>query len=131
MLSTRKSPAFFSGDRDMPIALRQSLSIALGVLALAAFSLPAAAQTADQAKAAGQVGEQADGYLGIPPGAPSGGQAIATRINAQRKKSYEAIAKKRDITTAQVGKLSGKRQLSQSPSGQYVRNASGRWQKKP
>lgn len=111
--------------------IRRSLTLTLAILALAVFSLPAAAQTADQAKDAGTVAEQADGYLGVPPGAPPGGQAVASRINAQRKQRYESIAKKNGLSMAAVAHRAGEKLTTRTPSGRYFRNAGGRWQKKP
>ena len=115
----------------MSLLIRRALTVTLAVLALAVVSLPAAAQTADQAKACRTVAEQADGYLGVPPGAPPGGQAVASRINAQRKEHYATIAKKNGLNVAAVAQRAGQKLTAKTPSGRYFRNASGRWDKKP
>lgn len=70
------------------------------VLALAA---PASAQLPPeirQARAAGQVGEQADGYLGAVPGAQISAtlRGMIDQINIQRRASYRALAQERSVS---------------------------------
>ena len=117
----------------MSVLLRPTLLVAL--LAALWLSLPALADAADSAmaaaKAAGSIGEQVDGYLGAVPGAPAGTDALVARINAERRAYYANIAAKNGTAEGVVARLAGKKLLQRTPSGQYTRNASGQWQKKP
>ena len=66
--------------------MRTLLRLALAAALLAA---PAAlASPLDDAKRDGQLGEQADGYVGVVPGAPPGAGDLAQRINAERSARY-------------------------------------------
>ena len=115
----------------MSIPVRRFVNLGLCALLLLTLVPTALAGSLDQAKAAGHVGEQADGYLGAPPGAPASGSALASEINTQRKKRYQAIAAKNGTSVSAVAKLAGQKLLARTPAGQYIRNSAGNWQKKP
>lgn len=114
----------------MSFPIRRIATAALGALLVLALAAPALADRLDQAKAAGAVGEQADGYLGVPPGAPASGRALATEINAQRRQRYQAIGAKNGTNADVVAKLAGQKLIARTPAGQYYRNSAGSWQKK-
>jgi uncharacterized protein YdbL (DUF1318 family) len=92
--------------------------------------LAAAASPLDDAKRAGHVGEQADGYLGVPPGAPDSARALADGINAERADHYADIAAKNGTSPAAVAALAGQKLIERTPPGQWVRGADGKWKKK-
>ena len=72
------------------------------VLLLLCIALPAAAQSLDQAKAAGQVGERIDGFVGVvDANAPGDVRAMVDRVNAERRQKYAGIAAER-ATRSQV-----------------------------
>jgi len=98
------------------------------VLALG-LAAPALALGLADAKAKGLVGEQADGYLGVVSG---GGEASALvqEVNAKRRAEYAEIAKKRGTAVDDVAALAGAKLVSRTPSGQYVRDSTGKWVKK-
>ena len=108
------------------------LVVAASVLAVAG---PALAQTADPvveaARAAGKVGEQSDGYLGIRvPGDGDLAKRVA-QINIQRRAVYtDTAAAKTGVTVVDVGAATAC-QLFQTrvPVGQYYRTPSGDWRK--
>lgn len=106
-------------------ALLLGLSLSLPVLAL---DLPAAMQALPAAKAAGQLGEQADGYLGV---VKSGGDAsaIAAQINQARRAEYQKIAAQNGLKLPDVERLAGQKAIERTPAGQFVQQA-GRWQQK-
>ena len=114
----------------MSIPVRRLATLGLCALLLA-WAPSAFADNLDQAKASGHVGEQADGYLGTPPGAPASANALAADINAKRKARYQAIAAKNGTSVSVVAKLAGQKLTSRAPAGQYVRNSAGTWEKKP
>jgi uncharacterized protein YdbL (DUF1318 family) len=98
--------------------------------ALLAVPLAAAASPLDDAKRAGHVGEQADGYLGLPPGAPSSARALVDRINAERAEHYADIAAKNGTSPAAVAALAGQKLIERTPAGQWVRPEDGKWKKR-
>lgn len=105
------------------------LMLCLAGLGLSA--LPAAAQSVDEAKAAGQIGERIDGYLGVvDANAPERVRALVDRVNAQRRAKYAEIAKERGTPVAAVAQIAGTKLIERAPEGQYVLGANGRWRQK-
>jgi uncharacterized protein YdbL (DUF1318 family) len=81
--------------------------IAATVLSLAAMAAPASAQAdavLDSARAAGVVGEQADGFLGFVPGASvsSDVRARAEQINIRRRAAYTQRATQRGVSANEM-----------------------------
>ena len=99
----------------------------LVVLALAA---SAAALDLDDAKEAGLVGEQADGYVAVVGNASAETKALVADVNAKRRAAYGKIAHENGAPLASVAALAGKKLIESAPSGTWV-NADGQWQKKP
>jgi len=94
-------------------------------------ALPAAAQSLDQAKAAGQVGEKVDGFVGVVAAdAPAEVRAMVERINAERRARYAEIAQKQNAPLDAVAKIAGQKLIERAPAGQYVLGADGRWRQK-
>ena len=94
-------------------------------------ALPAAAQSLDQAKAAGLVGERVDGFVGVVAAdAPAEVRAMVDRINAERRAKYTEIAKKQNAPMDAVAKIAGQKLIERAPSGQYVLGADGQWRQK-
>ena len=114
--------------------------IGIGVAVVAALALPAAvmAQTAeakatvDRAKAAGIVGEQADGFLGLVTGAadPAIRQAME-EINAGRAQVYREAAARTGTTPAAAG-ASAYTQVVQArlKPGEFYKPVNGGWTRK-
>jgi len=102
-------------------------------LALMAFAGPAAASALDEAKAAGELGERWDGYLGlVKPDASPASQALAAEINQKRKAHYATIAAKNGATVEATAAIAGAKLVKGAPSGQYVMtSASSGWQRVP
>ena len=106
-------------------------------LALMALSSPAFAQGAaekaavDAAKAAGIVGEQADGYLGFVSGAGDGATTAAVNaINAGRADVYAQTAAKSGTTREAAGQATGAQLIARTPAGQFVKSLGGGWSRK-
>ena len=91
---------------------------------------PAAASPLDDAKRAGSVGEQADGFLGQVPGAPASARELVERVNSERAARYREIAKKNGTTPTAVGVLAGQKLIERAPAGQWVRGQDGKWKQK-
>jgi uncharacterized protein len=99
------------------------------VLGLAA--PPAAAQSLDQAKADGQVGERIDGYVGVvDANAPGDVRAMVDQVNAERRAEYAEIAAERGIAVQAVAQIAGQKLIQRAPGGQYVLGADGQWRQK-
>jgi|HigsolmetaAR203D_1030402.scaffolds.fasta_scaffold00057_87 hypothetical protein len=97
--------------------------------ALGMASGPAVAQSLDQAKAAGLIGEMPNGYVGVVQG---GGdvQALVDRVNAERRARYREVAGKNGVPLAVVETQAGARLIARVPRGQFVMNAAGRWERR-
>ena len=103
-------------------------------LAGAALADPASAKAAvDSAKAAGVVGEQADGFLGfVNAGAASGDvKAAVAEINAGRAQLYRGVAAKNGVTPEAAGAATYQTvvQLKLAP-GEYYQTPDGAWVRK-
>jgi uncharacterized protein len=104
---------------------------AVVLVALGLWAAPAEAASLDQAKAAGQVGERIDGYVGVvDAGAPGDVKALVEQINAERKAKYAEIAQKQGAPVAAVAQIAGKKLIERAPKGQYIMGTNGQWQKK-
>jgi uncharacterized protein YdbL (DUF1318 family) len=105
--------------------------LAIALLTLCSAALPAFAQSLDQAKAAGLVGEKVDGFLGVvDANAPAEVRAMVDRINAERRAKYAEIANNQNAPMDAVAKIAGQKLTERAPSGQYVLGADGRWRRK-
>lgn len=85
------------------------LSLLAATLAAAlAFAAPSSAQQADpaiaQARAAGLIGEQADGYLGVVPGAQVSAdiRGRVDQVNIQRRALYTRRAADRNVSVNEM-----------------------------
>ena len=111
--------------------MKLMLRIGAILLLLCLPALPAAAQSLDQAKAAGQVGERIDGYLGVvDANAPGDVRAMVDRINAQRRAKYAEIAAERGTSVQAVAQIAGEKLIERAARGEYVLGANGKWRQK-
>ncbi|HYE51195.1 MAG TPA: YdbL family protein [Azospirillaceae bacterium] len=112
-----------------------SLGAALGASIGAALVMaagPAAAQDSiAAAKSAGLVGERPDGLVGyVTDSVPANVRSLVEGVNDGRRKKYEEIARSTGRSLTEVQAVAGDRLIQETPSGQYVMNAAGRWSKK-
>jgi uncharacterized protein YdbL (DUF1318 family) len=115
----------------VPRRIASFWAIALLVLSVAVGATPAVADALDDAKAAGQVGERYDGYLGVVKDSASA-RALVADINAKRKAYYAKIAAKNGATVEATAAIAGAKLVKGAPSGQYVMpSASSGWQRVP
>lgn len=85
------------------------------------------ARDVSQAKAAGRIGERADGYLGIVrPGDPALA-ALVARVNEERRESYGQLADRHDTSLPVVATVAGERRLAAAAPGEPIMNADGLW----
>ena len=83
----------------------------------------------DDAKAAGLVGEKADGYVGAVTGDASV-RGLIDQINKGRREKYAEIAEQRDAPIDAVTAIAGKKLIDRTPSGQFVMGSDGQWRKR-
>lgn len=113
------------------LALAASLGAIVTFGALPALAQSAAAKAAvDAGKAAGTVGEQADGYLAIVSGGDSALRASVAEINTGRAAAYKDIAAKTGVTPEAAGMATGKQLYARLAPGQYWKPLDGGWTKK-
>lgn len=110
---------------------------ALTVALLLVFVQPAFADLAsdkavvDAAKAAGTVGEQADGYLGFVKGSADGATTAAVAaINAARADVYSQTAAKSGVSRDAAGQATGAQLIGKLPAGEFYKPLGGGWTKK-
>ncbi len=102
-----------------------ALALLLVVFALGA--PPLAAQSLDDLRVSGAVGERYDGYAEARD--PSA-RAQVQQINAQRRDIYKKRAAEQGISAAEVGRLYAKQIMSDAPSGTHFLNEGGKWVRK-
>ena len=114
--------------RNLLLALTLGLSLAAGGVAAQS---AAAKATVDAAKAAGSVGEQGDGFLGLVTGAASDSVKQAVEeINAGRAMAYKGIAAKSGVSEVAAGEATAQQLIARVPAGQYYRPLGGAWTRK-
>lgn len=97
---------------------------------LAAISAAAQAQRDPAyaaARAAGQVGEQPDGYLAVVGAGSADLRALVSNINIQRKSAYTAKASASGATVEQLAFTSGCNLIAQTAAGEKYRTPGGAW----
>lgn len=118
-------------SRDIFIALALSAAVA-GATTPAYAQTPADKAKVDAAKAAGTVGEQADGLLGFPGAAPDAEtRAAVSAINAGRAQVYREAATRNGVSEPAAGASAHANViLPRLPAGQYYRGTDGVWKRK-
>ena len=115
-----------SGRNGPVVSRRRSLRVlAAGLLVLGGTAVPfrtGRAQSLDQARAAGLVGERPDGYVGAVDPSAAG---LAQQINAQRRDAYQQAAAASGEPLSVVEARSGQRLVDRArSSGWYHWNGS-------
>ncbi|WP_017932173.1 YdbL family protein [Robiginitomaculum antarcticum] len=91
----------------------------------------AQAQTADDLKDQGKIGETAEGYLAAVTTLTSSEQAAMDEINAKRKTVYTRLAREQGVSVSDVAKLTAEKLVAKAPSGHMIRDGFGAWVPKP
>lgn len=105
----------------------------LHLLLAAALAASASAAVAQRdpayaaARAAGQIGEQPDGYLGVVGGGSPQIRALVSNINIQRKSAYTQQASANGATVEQLAFTSGCNLIAQTARGEKYRTPGGAW----
>jgi uncharacterized protein YdbL (DUF1318 family) len=107
----------------------RKLPVLAAFAATALIAAPALAQrdpAYSAARAAGQVGEQPDGYLGVVGAGTPALQALVNNINIQRKKQYTAQAAA-GSTVQQMAFVTGCNLILRTEAGEKYQAPDGRW----
>jgi len=103
---------------------------AIAVTAAIAVAVPSAMAQRDpayeQARAAGQIGEQPDGYLGIVGSATKEVRDLVTDINIKRKAAYTSNAPQ-GSTVEQFAFATGCNLIAKTKPGEKYKAPDGRW----
>ena len=97
------------------------------LLALAGIAIAQESPALGQARAAGVVGEQLDGYLGFAKAAPADVKAAVDAINIKRRAIYTDIAAKQNATVQEVATARGCEQLSTRVKAGEAYGINGSW----
>lgn len=120
-----------TASKYAPLALIAG-AVALGALALA-LSTPASAQQQRDpayaaARAAGQVGEKIDGYLGFPAAPSAEVRRMADEINIKRRAIYAEKAAEQRATVDQYAFTTGCLLIAKTAVGEKYQAPDGSWQ---
>lgn len=79
------------------------------------------------ARAAGQVGEKSDGYLGFPSSPDSSLRSLVEDLNIKRRAVYSEKAQAAGATVEEYAFTSGCRLIAQTAPGEKYEGPSGGW----
>lgn len=89
----------------------------------------AAAQSLNQLRASGAVGERYDGFAVVRQNNAAARKVVAN-ANAQRRKIYAQRAKSQGVSPAQVGRVYAKQIMQRAPKGTWFQTERGAWRRK-
>lgn len=113
--------------RNTKLSFYTALILMMLIITPAAF-----AQSLEEAKATGLLGEKRDGYIGLVQGsAPPAVVSLVEDVNRQRRERYQQIARENGISVDQVAQLAFNKAVEATRSGHFLEDANGRWVRKP
>ncbi|MGM1244957.1 YdbL family protein, partial [Escherichia coli] len=57
-------------------------------------------------------------------------EKLVTDINAERKASYQQLAKQNNVSVDDIAKLAGQKLVERAKPGEYVQGINGKWVRK-
>lgn len=110
---------------------RLTLGLGAAVIGVMLASSPLAAQAAnpalDSARAAGQVGEQTDGYLGFPTPPSDEVRRLADTVNIKRRKIYSERALAKGSTVEDYAFTTACQLIAKTDPGEKYQAPDGSW----
>ena len=85
---------------------------------------PVLAQSLDQLRASGAVGERYDGYA---EALQSGAAGVVQKVNAKRKQIYQQTADKEGASVDQIGRVYARQIFAKAPPGTKFLQENGSW----
>lgn len=113
------------------MTMKPTIKLIAAGLAVAGLAAPALAQRDPAyaaARAAGQVGERVDGYLGIVGAATPALQAVVNDINIKRRALYAEKAKAANATLDEYALTAGCQAILATKPGEKYQAPDGSWQ---
>jgi uncharacterized protein YdbL (DUF1318 family) len=89
----------------------------------------AVAQTLNQLRAQGVIGERYDGRAVARKATPAVKKVVAG-VNAKRLSIYSQRARKQGVSPAQIGTVYAKQIMKRAPKGTWFQVKNGRWSRK-
>ena len=87
------------------------------------------ALTLDEARTQGRVGETFYGYL-VALKTDAETEKLVNDINAERKASYQQLAKQNNVSVDDIAKLAGQKLVARAKPGEYIQGINGKWVRK-
>jgi uncharacterized protein YdbL (DUF1318 family) len=111
---------------------RRILTAVTALLLVATVSAPpAVAQSLDELRRSGVVGERYDGLVVLRDrNAPPAVARTVAQVNAKRSQIYEKRAKQQNVPVGQVGRIYAKEILQKAPKGTWFLGENGKWTQK-
>ena len=120
-----------SSDRPVTMARRTVLGLLAGAMLLPLLPMDAWAQSLDDARNQGFLGERPDGLLGqVDAAAPAWALSLMERINAERKVKYGELAAANGTSVQAVQVVAGEKIIAGLKPGNWYMDANGRWMQK-
>ncbi len=98
--------------------------LTLAILVLCLSGPPALAQSLDQLRASGAVGERFDGYAQALQSSAAG---TVDQVNAKRRKIYAERAASEGASTDQIGQVYARQIFAKAPPGTKFLQDNGAW----
>ena len=102
----------------------RAMVLAATVLVLGLSGPPALAQSLDQLRASGAVGERYDGYA---EALQSGAAGVVQQVNAKRRQIYQQTADKEGASVDQIGRVYARQIFAKAPPGTKFLQENGSW----
>jgi len=100
------------------------LAVTTLILGLSLGGPPALAQSLDQLRASGAVGERFDGYAQALQSSAAG---TVNQVNAKRRQIYAKRAASEGVSSDQIGQVYAKQIFSKAPPGTKFLQQNGAW----
>jgi len=113
------------GDKST-LGRRFVLGAALALMVGALTGVPALAQSFQDLRASGAIGEAFDGYARVRSEG-RGAQSLVDTTNAQRRTIYQTRAQEQGISVDQVGRVYAKAIFDKAQAGDWFLLESGKW----
>ncbi len=102
----------------------RAMVLAATVVILGLSAPPALAQSLDQLRASGAVGERYDGYA---QALQSGAAGVVQQVNAKRRQIYQQTADKEGTSIDQIGRVYARQIFAKAPPGTKLLQENGSW----
>ncbi len=105
------------------------LGLVLGLLL--AFNAPAVmAQSLEDLRASGAIGERYDGFVEVRDSGAAGVKSRANEVNAKRRSLYEERAAAQGVPPEDIGNLYAGQIMQKAPGGTWFLDENGNWRQK-